>query len=261
MQSDLIGPPTTGEFGIVAFCAKCAAEFNSRIIAIDGKEILRSRYCEPCVDEHNKSLRKMGRSESTRVEKWTAICPPVYRDTDLTRMRKDWSQKGVKCVFPQGIEFFSHFQANDGSRGVGITGDSRIGKTRLMFRLLEGMFLAGKNVTYTYAPDFSDNYAALMSESAAKGSNYLERIIASDIWFLDDLGKGRLSEASQRALLRVIEKRTNSLRAIFVTSNHHGKVLIEKMRYDDGRESEYAEPMIERLREFCDFYKLERKKD
>lgn len=221
----------------------------------------RMLNCPSCVEawEAKEAQRLAQFRPKTRLEKWEGICPPLYFKTDEDRIKREGKLK-VRLPKPMGSkEFVEMLLERPWSiRGLGFCGDVRIGKTRLMFSLLKRYYLAGKRVMYVYAPDFSDRYAALMHESPAKGTAYLEYCETAEIWFLDDLGKGRLSESAQRALLRVIEKRTNSERPIFVTCNDDGNTLIQRMRFEDtGLESEYAKAMIERLREFCDFYEFD----
>lgn len=249
-----------GEYEEEALCDDCMEGFMSKCFTMGGRLAFQTRHCPKCCQRHEAEAEALAAAAGpkSRAERWRALCPAAYLKTDTGRLARE---NKLSTVAPKRIasaEFVPMLLARPFTeRGVLLTGDSRIGKTRLVFALLGRYYLAGHGVMYVYAPEFSDTYAALMGESASKGDAFLQRCVEAELWFLDDLGKGRLSESAQRALLRVIEKRTSQERPIFTTCNHDGDTLVEKMRYEEsGAESEYARPMIERLREFCDAYQF-----
>lgn len=232
----------------------------AKFFTMGGRVLFHTKRCEKCTARYLAESKALDGASGPkpRAERWKAICPAAYQKTETARLQ---SEGKLSTVAPKRIPSAAFvpmiLERPLTERGLLFTGDSRIGKTRLVFALLGRYYLAGHGVMYVYAPEFSDTYAALMGESAAKGDAYLKACESAEIWFLDDLGKGRLSESAQRALLRVIEKRTSQERPIFVTCNHDGDTLVEKMRYEEnGGESEYAKPMIERLREFCDAHQF-----
>lgn len=256
---NFIGPRTTGNYQTEELCAECMSMFLSTVCILNLREVYRARFCPDCNRIYQeKEAKNQTAGTKTRADRWKELCPAAYLQTDAERLCKEGKLK-VTAPAPMGCREFVQaiLKRPYSERGLGLTGPVRLGKTRLVFTLLARYYAEGHQVTYTYAPDFSDVYAARMGESATKGNAYLEGLIHADLWFLDDLGKGRLSEAAQRALLRVVEKRTNQLKPIFVTCNNDGETLIARMRYEDtGQESEYARPMVERLREFCDFHQF-----
>ena len=63
--------------------------------------------------------------------------------------------------------------------------------------------------------------------------------------FLDDAFRGRLSDAQELAMLGVVERRTSNGMPIIMTLNQTGKSLLDA-------HGERIEPIIRRLKEFCD---------
>lgn len=213
----------TGEKIAPTICERCRAEFNSQSELLEQQKTLAER-----TERHTKD--------------WPRICPPIYRD-------------------PRGInlkpEIVKKIMARDlAARGLGIVGTPRIGKTTLIFQLLAKYHLAGKRIVYTYAPDFSDTIAAMFSRSANEADQFIRKCCAVDVWFYDDLGKGIMTERALSSLLRVIEHRTNSELPVFFTGNKTGAELIKRLTNERGDVSDFAEPIIERLRNFCDTEKV-----
>lgn len=266
MNDQFIGPPKGGDYMEDGLCEECMAGYPAKVYVMfvsgEFQEVFRTKFCPACsaileakFDEDNK------KDPRTRLDRWALTCPSLYLKTDDDRLKREGKLAVAAPKKMDSRSFVETILARPFSeRGIGLCGPVRCGKTRLMFSLLRRYYLEGKRVMYIYAPDFSDKYAGLMGDSPSEGNKYLESCINAQLWFLDDLGKGRLSEAAQRALLRVVEKRTNSERPIFVTCNDVAETLIDRMRYEEtGGESEYASPMIERLKEFCDFFQLQEK--
>lgn len=221
----------------------CGEMFESHALYSFGSVSFRQKYCQKCTA---RIIAETG----SGVDEWPNFCPEVYRNTDTQRLIGDGKARMITLgKKPMSIEDFLAIPYS--AQGLNLIGPVRQGKTRLMFKLLEGYFRQGKYFRYIYAPSFSDELAAKWSDSPKQANEWVKGFIRTGIWFLDDLGKGRLTERAQSTILRIVEERTNSGKPCHITGNASGAELARKMTGDDAEMSEYAEPLIERIREFC----------
>lgn len=226
-----------------ANCANeaCGEFFESKTFSAFGRVMFRQRYCPACTQ------REAEKAE-IKTDRWPELCPAAYLDTNIEQLRK---KARMTTTGDEGMTIEKLLDIPYSKKGVNLIGPPRLGKTRLMFCLLRRYFEQGRYVRYMYAPTFNDELAARWSESPAGANKWTQLFIKTDCWFLDDLGKGRLTERAQSTILRIIEERTNSNRPCYITSNASGDDLIRKMSNEDGTPSDHALPMIERIREFC----------
>lgn len=201
---------------------------------------LHPRVCAACAPviearyARQEAERETAELQAARGERWRKVCPPLYRDTDRDRLP------------PGGLTAVDHWPF--GPQGLGFVGDSGRGKTRTMMLLLRRMLMEhGRSCSYVTSASFSHE----VSRRAGSGKpgdldDYLAWLCRADLWFLDDIGKGRLTDRVESELYHVIETRTANLRPILFTSNASGQALADSMSEDRGT------PIIRRLREFCE---------
>jgi len=259
-EVEFIGPPTGGTYKQGANCEGCFEFFEALVCVVELRELARARYCPACVAKHEEEERAK-RIGPTRADRWKKLCPPGYLNTDLDRLVREGklaAKFGPDKQPKTGAEVVAEVMARGYSeRGLVLTGVPRSGKTRLMLKHLESLYLQGHGVAYVYAPDFSDELAALWGDSPTKANAFVKRFFEVPCWFLDDLGKGKLSERAQSTILRVVEHRMGALLPTFITANASGDDLIRKMSDPEtGEVTDFAVPLIERIRETCDPYRF-----
>jgi DNA replication protein DnaC len=165
-------------------------------------------------------------------ETWDAICKQeIYRDTDPDMLpNKPASARVLAWEY--------------GQRGLILTGPTRRGKTRTAWLLMRRLYDAGKSIRAFDGIGwfFEVGKAFRDMDGAERWLNALTRV---DVLFLDDVFRGRLTDAQELALWGVIERRTANRKPIIITANATG----DSLRADHGHA---VEPIVARLREFCD---------
>ena len=172
-----------------------------------------------------------------QTELWAAICPALYRDTVPSRIP---DQAQLERVL--GWEY--------NAKGLLLTGPTGAGKTRSAWLLLASLFFdQGRRIKAF------DGIGWGIAVSAAYGEpsfteEWLDQICKSDILFLDDLFKAKMTEAQEQALYGVFERRSAWMRPTIVTMNSTGRMILERMT-EQGR-ADRGEPLLRRMAEFCD---------
>lgn len=125
-------------------------------------------------------------------------------------------------------------------------GTSGVGKTRAMWTLLARLHMDGYDVVAIDSAEFTRSVATRYSESPSQAVAWIESMIDADIFFIDDFGKGKLTERVESELFGIVEGRVKNLRPIMFTSNLDAGGLRNQMSADR------SEPLIRRLIEFCE---------
>lgn len=192
----------------------------------------------------NKLQQEETRLLELRSQAWGGICPPLFQNTDPTRLR-------IAKQFPKA--FNDALGWAYGSHGLGCFGTTGGGKTRCIYLVLHRQFLAGKSVVAMTHTEFSGHATRLaMSDRKGERERWLSLLKRVDILFVDDLGKSRFTTADggakhgEEVLWDVCEYRWQHLLPFFFTCNFSdGDALAASMSEDKGQ------PFVRRLREFC----------
>lgn len=175
-------------------------------------------------------------------KRWERNCPPLYRDTDAAQLKKLIPAKIMEQVLTWD---------RSGKKGIGLIGPTGKGKTRLMFELMRlYVFADERRMTYINASAIGDELAASYGRGAESAEEYLQTLIGASILFIDDLGKGKVTERTESAIYRIIETRMIYQRLLFFTSNCTKDDLLQRFSADGG------EPIVRRLREMCEIISL-----
>jgi len=157
------------------------------------------------------------------------LCPELYRDTDPQRL-------------PEAAGRVLDYAY--GPKGLLVHGESGRGKTRAMWLLIRRLHVEdGRSLAFRDALEFTEEAVAAYRLNNAR--SWAERMTAAQVLFLDDLGKGRITQRVGEGLFAVVDRRAQRRKPTFITTNFVGETF--KLRFED---QETAEPLIRRLKEF-----------
>lgn len=202
------------------------------------------RLCPDCFEKaQSADHEKIERERiAEALFEWKRICPSEYQKTEETRLH------------PKLRALSEKWRMKDG-RGVGIIGDAGLTKTRTVFCLLKRVFTGRYNSErrnlLLYLPATKLSWAASRQfdvDDRTEARALLKSAKDTSILFIDDLAKERATAIVCKEIYDIIEYRTSRGRPIFWTSNFTGQKLVDKFAGDGG----HGEPIVRRLREFCD---------
>lgn len=201
--------------------------------------------CTPCGEqrERDEASAAATAKANARATEWNELCPVEFRTieeggkTDLVRMAVDQ---------PGNIEVLDW---KYGARGLLLIGPSGKCKTRIAWRLLRREWDSGRKVKAMKAHRFGIEAVALQMSHGFR--EWFDELVEVPLLLIDDLGKGRLTDAVESHLFGLLDERSENGRPVIVTTNSNGKDLVDKMSADRG------EPIVRRLRDYCDVMTLE----
>ena len=212
---------------ITAKCIECGREFTTKTMLLLDRPIVPSA-CEACADKRDQ-----------RILEWVSLCPVEFRiraeGGGYTRLEKmDEAAPGWRKILDWKF----------GHRGLLIRGESGRCKTRAMWRLLRRLFDERKKFVALTAAEFD-------RQCRDAGGNYtlsewFDRLAQRDVLFLDDIGKGAWTQATEAQIFDLIDCRTRNGKPILATSNDSGASLAARLSEDRGG------PLVRRLRDYCD---------
>ncbi len=221
-------------------CAKCETILEREPLMLFGREWFPFWICDDCEIRAQAEVARNHyvAAEQQQSSAWLRLCPPLYQDTDLTRLPDE-----LRTV----IANWSY-----GPRGLGIFGTVGKGKTRACFKILERCHDSGFSCHALTATRFAMASADQYADDSARRSRAreaLEKCSDVDLLFLDDLGKNKFTERVELDLFDVLEHRTSHLRPTLWTANATGVALTAMLSPDRGA------PIMRRLVEFSEIVK------
>ena len=162
---------------------------------------------------------------------WLESCPPLFRQTDPARL----PQKALAEVLAWKYS----------PRGLILYGPTGTGKTRAAFLLLHHLALNDNRSAEVFLAGDFERAVAVYFGPKGDPDRWLRSLRAVDVLFLDDLGKGKLTERAEAELFNLIDMRAAHLKPIIATTNFTGLALASRVSPDRGP------PLLRRLREFC----------
>lgn len=210
-------------------CKECGGEFPAshfKVMSI----VIAMKYCEACYQKLTEQRERHDRNE--RESEFRQICPSEFHVTDIHDKRING--KAIEEVLKWKL----------GSKGLLIHGPTRTGKTRAVWMLLREQFNRRNGFIWMTAADFCER----SSDAAGKGesSEFTDSLLLPSILFIDDVGKGRMTERNAGAFFNVLDKRFNNRKPVIMTMNMSGAEL--EKRFD----GDMAKPLLSRIQEFCD---------
>jgi hypothetical protein len=190
---------------------------------------LQPNVCAPC----SQPAAMDALISARRLERFQTLCPPTYQETNPNRL--DRTKLGDVLAWQFG------------ARGLVLFGATRQGKTRSAWLLVKRLVLEGHHVVPLTAGEFARQCAEAYGESAESGAAFFRRMTRCGLLFIDDFGKFKVTERVEAELFDIIEHRTSHDLPILITTNG------TRATFAKAFSAERAEPIFERLREFCTF--------
>ena len=229
-----------------ATCACCRQPFEALFMDFCGHRIAQ-RFCEGCIaSQRQLSASATSSSSSDAVSRagkarWDAFCPRTYRteqeggETSLARLLERVTLHAEVMGHPYGPQ------------GLILRGPTGSGKTRMMFRLLRSYLDANRRMTMRHLSAGEFDRQARDAAGQFRLSEWFDDLAKSDVLFVDDLGKGKWTEATAGQFWELVDSRSKHAKPIFLTTNCSGDTMAKAMRIA----SDISEPLLRRLRETC----------
>jgi DNA replication protein DnaC len=224
---------------VTKLCKNCGAEFAYPPVIVSSREIMPKIFCDVCTDEFAEKRRneiKQAKLEAKKAE-WSKICPATYNQTDENQLDPKL--------------FLAAQNWGYGPTGLGFVGPAGTTKTRCAFWLLRKWHFAGLRVAAINAAELSSLSAKQFSDQPEESWAAKERIknaTRCPLLFLDDIGKGKLTERAESDLYALLEHRTSNMLPTIWTANANAKKLGAILTHDR------AEPILRRLTEFSEIH-------
>jgi hypothetical protein len=216
-------------------CITCGSKFDTEEIQIGSKKISFVNYCDPCFEKRTAEAQadaEQQRKDALESVFWSSV-PPLYRETDpsilnpiLTRDVLSWEYQ---------------------PKGIGIRGKSGMQKTRAAVMLLYKIKMQGHSVYFLKSTDIARYATDKFSNDRETQDSALKAIRSAHtarVLLIDDIGKGRLSNAAEELLYDILDKRSERQIPVIWTSNSTSTQLHDMMSEDRG------DAIIRRLAEF-----------
>lgn len=176
-----------------------ALERTARMVAVH----------DACFDKWEGQIKaaKMLEAEIARLTSWQTLCPVEYQKPI------DWNRKAANRGNLTKVMAWVF-----GERGLLISGDSGKCKTRFMWKLLEREWHANRTMAAHTHTNFRMMVSALFSNDQQKAVNFIAGLAKVQTLFIDDLGKGRATPASEEAFFNLLDCRMSTcLPTLFTT--------------------------------------------
>ena len=198
---------------------------------------------EACIDQRvaDRAEKVQDTTDAERRAQWAKICPEEFREPFSINRVDSAIRETVRRNYAKIMAW--RFESR---RGIIAYGRTSRCKTRILFKLCEREFMAGRSVEYVRHPDFRETVSRLSFSDQVAARRYVRKFEQADIVLFDDLGKGRITEASEEAIESLINHRKMFRKPIFFSTNDGADSLQARLSADRG------EPMIRRILDFCE---------
>lgn len=198
------------EAEIPATCNACGGGFIALATSMGGRAIAAQSYCDPCLEEMraNEAANAEARP-AAYLQAWESLTPAEYRDHKpdlLPESAKPLRQAAYKWT-EQGVPMW-----------LVLVGPKGLGKTRIAFQALKLVGKKGGSMRYVRASQL-DKWASGQFQDGSNGAHEIQRCHTARWLFIDDLGKGKLTERAEAELYDLIEHRHANRMPLILTSN------------------------------------------
>lgn len=174
---------------------------------------------------------KAEKQEQHVINFWNTACPATYKATEAAKLpHREQSDRVTGWKYSPS--------------GLLLVGASRCGKTRSAWMLIERLSRDGVGVMAFDGLSWFISVAAAFSDLSNTHA-FFDSVCSVDVLFLDDIFRGRMTEAQEVGLWGVIERRMAAGKPCIITTNATGKTLEDKC-------GPQIVPIIARLRECCE---------
>lgn len=178
------------------------------------------QQCQACEDRARGEVAEAKKPEPTKADvlarQWAdedeGICPRVFRDTVLDRLRPVWGAFVLDKV--------TNWDRKN-SQGFVFRAESGKGKTRLMLELFKALHFEGKSVKVLWPEDLQD--LAVRAAREGEMGKTIRQLTAPFALGIDDgFLAGATDERTQRFLWALADARYRQCRPLFVTTQVTG---------------------------------------
>lgn len=217
----------------IVACPQCGADVEREIVWFHGREILADRgcLCDDCEAERHSALQTLT-EDARHLAQWNARVPEDYHRAQVDRV-------------PKELRPALKWQPCEKFRRLGITGPPRAGKTMVAALIARELKIPFR---------WTNGFAARGLYNAAVSAEGDERRIAAATWLrwqecpllvLDDVDKGKPTEAWSSALFALLEARNGHCLPTIWTANLAPGALARKFKL--AGDSELADAIERRL--------------
>lgn len=189
---------------------------------------------DACGDRHDNEIKaaEIMTRETAKLCSWKTLCPPEYQKPI------EWRYKSANRTNLNKVLAWQY-----GERGLLIYGEPGTCKTRFIWKLLEREWNNGRTMAMQSHTGFRQTVSALASADQQRMVNWIGGLIKVEILFLDDLGKGKSTPASEEAFFELIDSRMTMKRPVLFTSD----MTTERIEGHFGED--YARGLMRRILE------------
>ena len=225
---------------IIAICGTCETEFEAFCVGL-----IQQKHCDACVAAVDARIASYSSHRVTTAEK--ASCVPV----------------GYQCfdsgLLPENTRRLAHskiFTWNFGPVGIGLGGQSRQGKSFVIFELARRWQDAGKRVAVIKDQDI----AGMVRTNSDERERLIDDVRRAEIVVWDDFGSAKMTDAVEGTYNDLLEKINSRNLPIFGTTNFGGEQIKQKWASDMKENTllgDRGEKMVGRFRERCRIFSLQ----
>lgn len=210
-------------------CWDCNAAFITECGYLLHNPLPLKNYCEPCYGKRaeemeRKQIEQQRRDEEARRKRFEAEVPSLYQNTPSQLIAPILLEAADSWVYS--------------SKGLGFVGETGWGKTSAQVRILDQQSRAGKSICYLEATELAELASAANQYNdetkKKRAEQQLYKAKSSDVTFLDDLGKGKLTDRGESSLYELLNYRYAHQLPFFWTTNSTAEVMLKSFSSDRG---------------------------
>lgn len=195
-----------------AVCNACGGSFMALSTSLGGRAVAVQAFCDPCL-EHKRTEEADAKAAVILPHErmWNLITPAEYRDYDAKLL--------PDCEETLNMRRRAYMWSGEGiPRWLVLVGPKGQGKTRIAFQALKHAGRNGGTMRYVRASQL-DKWSSGQFQDGSNGAHEIQRCHTARWLFIDDLGKGKLSERAEAELYDLIEHRSANRMPLILTSN------------------------------------------